>query len=208
MLNQLKADIGSIDVFKISLDGEEYYFELGSRGILLDGDMCYYGSNDKSSYTGEVEIIIKKVLQDYLRKGHAPKLYKELHVIHMEKFKDYIREDNLYLLKGQTKELRSKEEIDRITFENAFNGNTVGYTYTTDLNRYDNSWIDDYELEKLFEKAYDECIIGVYSIKGNVNEAELEKLKKEFESINSYQDKEYLFKLYQKNIIVIGTCSC
>lgn len=207
-ISNVRADIGSRDIFRVALsDNSVYYFVLGSRGKLKNSDLCYYMDNVTEAYKGEVESMIKEILVKYFRKGIPVSLHSELHFVNATKFKEFIGDDFLYLLKGEEYAFQSLEEIESIEFLDAFNGNYVGLIYSNGLSSADNAWINNPELDILFRKDFSECSFAIYGLKNKQTEQELERIKEVFSKIEGMNNETFLDELHEKNIILIGTCS-
>ena len=207
-LNIAYADVGSFDIIKIEINKIEYYLSIYSTGTLQNHDLCYYSWDGE--YKNEVEVILKKSF----KRQDSIELFKELHIINIEKLLDFPDDlnKNLFILKKSVK--MSKEYIfNNLRVLDAFNGSTYGMTYTPELQNNDNIWINDYPIEKLFNITdYELCSMSVYCIKGNISKQESNRIRSVLDSfLKKYERKKFkkeLKRLYKKHIFMIGFCSC
>jgi len=92
-------------------------------------------------------------------------------------------------------------------------GNSYGYTYTEGITEEDNIWINDYEIEELFQFSdHGLCEMTLYGIKNNVTAKEKNILKYKIDRLikqDRFEEFQFLLKsLLKKNIIMVGACAC
>lgn len=204
----IKADIGSFDVFEFSDGNSIIYISTYTRGRLINHDLCYY------DWYGEFKINIETLLHSDFEDHDSIEIYTNIEKINLSSFdKDYEEfAPILYILKGKLK-ISHKSFFENYDIIDAYNGNTYGFTYTPSLSTSDNSWLQDYDIDKYFRFNDNElCDMTLYGIKNNLSEIEVLRIKVDLDTLlkeQKHQDfHEMLDKLKLQNMIMIGFCSC
>lgn len=201
------ADVPRFDVVKLRMDKTIVYLRFESRGLLKNGDFCYY------DYQGEYLEEVKDVVNRIFKNPGVYTYYRELHKINVNNVPEImdIPNENLFILKSEFK-INNVVNPDSVEIISVENGNVYGYTYSDDLKEEDNTWLTKYKIEKLFE--FDDggiCHMNMYAIEGAVNKQRKDALKVRMEKASKEWDnriQEELKKLYKQKIIMIGFCSC
>jgi len=208
-LFKLKADIPNFDVIEYKNNEKSIYLKTWSLGILMNNDLCYY------SWDGEYISEVSTFINDKILEGDSITIYTEIAIIDHTKISGMVDRDSdsiLYHLK-YPKRISIEDLNNEYQINSAFRGNTAGYAYSSDLKTADNTWINDYEIEKLFDLTdYELCSFSFYGIKNNLDKKEKAKIKSKLDSILKRHSLEAfeseLSLLYKRNIIMIGFCSC
>lgn len=92
------ADISRWNVAELIIEQQRYFMAIGDFDGYLDEELCYY--NYQGKYIKDALDFIKEALE-----RSDQKLYKELHIISLEKFPSYqeVGEKDLYILKKKLK---------------------------------------------------------------------------------------------------------
>ncbi|MDF1699482.1 MAG: hypothetical protein P1U56_26755 [Saprospiraceae bacterium] len=202
-----KSDIGYFDVIKFQKGEQVLFASVWSHGILKNHDLNYY------SWSGELKTSVFNHLQSFSNRSDSLTLYDELVEFKVSKLdSDFEQDSILFILKKPKKYLKSKI-LNEFEIIDAFRGNTIGYTYSSNLTNEDNIWVEDYETEILFSFSdYELCSMRLYGIKNNLPKDETERLKLKIDTLLKDHDytkfNELIAKLKKKNIIMIGFCSC
>ena len=205
-----KGDIGHFDIFTISLDGEVYYVPFESPALLKD-DLCYYYNED------EFFINASEFIDDILKRHESVRAFRAIDIIDLinvrkiSQLGGWIYEEQLHKLSKETI-LITKIIVRKYEFIDAIRGNTYGYQYTKELNENDNYWLTEYELEYYFDINSDDevCNFGFFGIKGNLDREEITVIENKIKKLHEARKpiEPFLSKLYKRNIIMLGACSC
>ncbi len=198
----VKADIASFHIAEVVFNDTTYYLKFAEHFGILKKDYCFY--NHQNEYIGEVD----EWLDAFLYRPHI-EVYQELHLINTVKLATTELPDTLYVLKKPTQ----KTFTTQYTLNKVFKGNIYGYIYSDKLNAKDNYWISDYPIERYLCMSSEEgfCNFCLYGIKGNLLDTEKENIQTKLTAIKDKTSKEfkaYINELYEKNILMIGSCSC
>ncbi len=213
----LLADIPRVDIMEVEYQGKKYYkWEFISHLSFTKG--CVFDRHSGEYLYEEAEYFRGR------HNGNELKLFKEMVSIPKSKIlshydpTDEYNSEYLIQLVGDPIKLK-EEQLDSLAITKIIVGNTAGYTYSPGLSKLDESWILDYDLEKIVKLNDGElCDLELYSIKGNISKEEKQGIKREIRSLykailsnNGYDGKtpdEYFNELLKRNILMIGFCSC
>lgn len=213
----LLADIPRVDIIEVTWGEKTYFMEaLASdlqfkEGCVFDYDKQYIceqdsffvAFNNRSNgqlYSDLITIPKKKLGKNYY--DYADQYYSS----------------NIYYLAGTSITLIDSI-IESPVFVDRLVGNPAGYITNPDLSKNDETWINDYDLEKVGKSNDRElCQMDFFSIKGNQNESFVQS---QIVKMNDYlgrvmNDQKVDVKeletihndLLANHILMIGFCSC
>lgn len=212
----LFADVPHTTIVEVMYDGKKYFLNIMFEDPALD--VRYkVGSKAHRQYIKTVDQKIK----NYQWPEEKVSLYSSMENIYLKPLTvltDYTYipsncDSSLHIFKGERK-VGIQQFLRKFKVIDYYCGNTGGYVYSEDLKETDNIWIMQYPLELLFTlEGHDICDYSFFAIKGNLSKSEKSQLKRKIQKLlipGISQDKLLLFlkDLYQKNIIMIGMCSC
>jgi hypothetical protein len=210
------CDTPITDIIEVLYKNKKYYVAetFMERGVLKNHDLCYYDYNGE--YIGEVYDIVNMCIKE----DDSIALYATIERINIAKLNCYSDDSSPDYFDNVLKKFDDGITISGKKFKNnfklldAYHGNIGLYRFTEGLKESDNIWIDNNKIENLFclrDQAI--CTYGFFAIRGRLNSAEKNKLKKELVHLLSSEEfyDKFLIKveeLYKKQIIMVGHCSC
>lgn len=197
--HQLLADGFSSDIISFSIDGVQCYVRIQSQGILKNNDYCYYHGDE----------YIEEVSRVFLRFVDHLEIYTKLEIIDLSFDSMFASEEKLYILKNKS-EFESAYVKEKYKLIFAINASSFGFIHTMDLQKTDNKWIHQHQMELLLLANIDICEMRIFGIQGKTTREEIEKIKMKVNELNKRGESwdPYFSELYKRKIIMIGFCSC
>ncbi len=200
------ADIPTFDIITFEADGKEYFVQLESKGKLKNNDLCLY------DYDWNYVKDFSEIINNETLKTARLFAFRSLSVIEMKHLNntDTNQPDRFY-------NFTDPIDFTKITIQNpivitsVIRGNVYGRICTKELKTEDNSWLESYDMIKIFSADDGElCEMDFYAIKGNLDPTDISKLKAEFKALKKNRGSfdEFFSRLYKEFIIMIGMCSC
>lgn len=203
-----KSDVPILDIAKVEIDGSKYYMRYQSQGLLKEGDLNYY------NYFGDHQPTVEEVVKRELSYTKTYSFYKELHRVIIKNVPGGLDDTDgiLYILKGEI-EMSVDSIIDSIKILSAENGNFAGFIYSEDLSEVDNQWLTSNPIEEIYTfSGFVICNMSLYAIKGSVDEIMKREVIQKIDASIKQEERdlleEELHKLYKRQVIMIGICSC
>lgn len=214
-----KGDIPREDVIAFTYGGETYYTHVFTGGYTFTGDSVldyqanYLGQlvDFVSIYNGKNKVVAYPDLIRIPRIKVGQKYYAE---------NDGYYNKDILVLRGK-KIIISKDSLKLVAADSLIIGYAAGEILSPTLSKADESWINDYPLERIAKFNDGEiCDIELFAIKGNVTFIEAYNIKADlldyYKSLH-LQDRDKVpaktaddiyAELLKRHILMIGFCSC